>query len=169
MRLQVYWRPPSCRQAFCSSPSYALEKLVWPVHQLKKSDSVTVSFIASAALPTQWGQFTIHGFEDSATGKEHVALAMGDLGPGQPILCRLHSECLTGDCLFSLRCDCGPQLLAAMQRIAEEGQGLILYLRQERKGHWLTKQNQSLWPAGQRSRYGRSERTTGVCCRWSRI
>ena len=65
------------------------------------------------------------------TGKEHVALAMGDLGPGQPILCRLHSECLTGDCLFSLRCDCGPQLQAAMQRIAEEGQGLILYLRQE--------------------------------------
>ena len=95
---------------------------------------MTVSFIASAALPTQWGQFTIHGFEDSATGKEHVALAMGDLGPGQPILCRLHSECLTGDCLFSLRCDCGPQLLAAMQRIAEEGQGLILYLRQEGRG-----------------------------------
>tara|TARA_B100000161_G_scaffold264466_1_gene237810 strand:+ start:884 stop:1468 length:585 start_codon:yes stop_codon:yes gene_type:complete len=95
---------------------------------------VTVSFIASAALPTHWGQFTIHGFEDSATGKEHVALAMGGLGPGQPILCRLHSECLTGDCLFSLRCDCGPQLQAAMQRIAEEGQGLILYLRQEGRG-----------------------------------
>ncbi len=95
---------------------------------------MTVSFIASAALPTHWGQFTIHGFEDSATGKEHVALAMGGLGPGQPILCRLHSECLTGDCLFSLRCDCGPQLQAAMQRIAEEGQGLILYLRQEGRG-----------------------------------
>lgn len=95
---------------------------------------MTVSFIASAALPTQWGQFTIHGFEDSATGKEHVSLAMGELGPGQPILCRLHSECLTGDCLFSLRCDCGPQLQAAMQRIAEEGQGLILYLRQEGRG-----------------------------------
>jgi len=63
-----------------------------------------------------------------------VALAMGDLGPGQPILCRLHSECLTGDGLFSLRCDCGPQLQAAMQRIAEEGQGLILYLRQEGRG-----------------------------------
>lgn len=59
---------------------------------------------------------------------------MGDLGPGQPILCRLHSECLTGDGLFSLRCDCGPQLQATMQRIAEEGQGLILYLRQEGRG-----------------------------------
>lgn len=95
---------------------------------------MTVSFIASAELPTQWGQFTIHGFEDSATGKEHVALAVGELGPFKPILCRLHSECLNGDCLFSLRCNCGPQLQAAMQRIAEEGQGLIPYLRLEGRG-----------------------------------
>ena len=95
---------------------------------------MTVSFIASAALPTQWGQSTIHGFEDSATGKEHVALAVGELGTGKPTLCRSHPEYLTGDCLCSLRCDCGPQLQAAMQRIAEEGQGLILYLRQEVRG-----------------------------------
>ena len=95
---------------------------------------MSISYVASAALPTQWGQFTIHGFEDSASGKEHVALTMGALKPGEPVLSRLHSECLTGDCLFSLRCDCGPQLQAAMQQIAEAGAGLILYLRQEGRG-----------------------------------
>ena len=95
---------------------------------------MTVSFVATAALPTQWGQFTIHGFEDQSTGKEHVALAFGDLSSDQPVLCRVHSECLTGDCLFSLRCDCGSQLQEALKRIAEEGRGVLLYLRQEGRG-----------------------------------
>ena len=95
---------------------------------------MTAKFVASAALPTAWGQFTIHGFEDSANGKEHVALSFGDVTTDQPLLCRVHSECLTGDCLFSLRCDCGPQLQTAMERIAKEGAGLILYLRQEGRG-----------------------------------
>ena len=93
-----------------------------------------VKFVAGATLPTEWGDFTIHGFEDPATGKEHVALAMGDLSTEEPVLCRVHSECLTGDALFSLRCDCGPQLLYAMQHIAREGRGIILYLRQEGRG-----------------------------------
>lgn len=95
---------------------------------------MTVKFVASASLPTQWGQFTIHGFEDSEQDKEHVALSYGELNGDTPVLCRVHSECLTGDCLFSLRCDCGSQLNAAMQRIAAEGSGLILYLRQEGRG-----------------------------------
>ena len=95
---------------------------------------MTVSFVASAALPTQWGQFTIHGFEDQSTGKEHVALAFGDLSSDQPVLCRVHSECLTGDCLFSLRCDCGSRLQEALKRIAKEGRGVVLYLRQEGRG-----------------------------------
>jgi len=95
---------------------------------------LTAKFVASAALPTRWGKFTIHGFEDADSGKEHVALSLGDLSGDAPVLCRVHSECLTGDCLFSLRCDCGPQLKTAMQRIAEEGRGLILYLRQEGRG-----------------------------------
>lgn len=95
---------------------------------------MTVSFVASAILPTQWGQFTIHGFEDQSNGKEHVALAFGDLSGEQPVLCRVHSECLTGDCLFSLRCDCGPQLQCAMESVAKEGRGIILYLRQEGRG-----------------------------------
>ena len=86
---------------------------------------MSVQYVASATLPTHWGQFTIHGFEDSATGKEHVALTMGDIQQGDAPLCRIHSECLTGDCLFSLRCDCGSQLQVAMQRIAAEGKGLF--------------------------------------------
>ncbi|MEX0617389.1 MAG: GTP cyclohydrolase II [Pseudohongiellaceae bacterium] len=93
---------------------------------------MTVKFVASARLPTPWGEFTIHGYEEG--GKEHVALAMGDLSLDQPLLCRVHSECLTGDCLFSLRCDCGSQLRFAMERVAQEGRGLILYLRQEGRG-----------------------------------
>lgn len=95
---------------------------------------MSVQYVASATLPTQWGVFSIHGFEESSTGKEHVALTLGDLQDGEPPLCRIHSECLTGDCLFSLRCDCGSQLQLAMQKIADEGRGIILYLRQEGRG-----------------------------------
>lgn len=93
-----------------------------------------MKFVAGASLPTEWGAFTIHGFEDPDTGKEHVALVMGEPDGDAPVLCRVHSECLTGDALFSLRCDCGPQLRYAMQQIAKEGRGMILYLRQEGRG-----------------------------------
>lgn len=93
-----------------------------------------VKFIANASLPTELGDFMIHGFEDLLTGKEHVVLTMGDIGTEEPVLARVHSECLTGDALFSLRCDCGPQLQYAMQKIAEQGRGMILYLRQEGRG-----------------------------------
>ena len=91
-------------------------------------------FIESSKLPTRWGVFDIHGFEDSDTGKEHVALTLGDVGDGEPVLTRVHSECLTGDALFSLRCDCGAQLQAALQKIADEKRGALLYLRQEGRG-----------------------------------
>jgi len=76
----------------------------------------------------------MHGFADSETGKEHLALSMGDLSNGSVALVRLHSECLTGDALFSLRCDCGSQLQEALKRISEEGRGVLLYLRQEGRG-----------------------------------
>ncbi|MEZ5538882.1 MAG: GTP cyclohydrolase II [Pseudomonadales bacterium] len=91
-------------------------------------------FVASSQLPTTWGDFTLHGFEDSDTQQEHIALTMGDVSDGSPVLARIHSECLTGDVLHSLRCDCGAQLNAAMQAIAEEGRGVLLYLRQEGRG-----------------------------------
>jgi len=91
-------------------------------------------FVAASQLPTPFCVFTMHGFLDEATGKEHVALTLGDVADGQPVLGRLHSECLTGDALFSLRCDCGFQLEAAMRAIAAEGRGVLLYLRQEGRG-----------------------------------
>ncbi|AXK40641.1 GTP cyclohydrolase II [Crenobacter cavernae] len=96
--------------------------------------SAAVRHVARCKLPTQWGEFTMHGFEEAGSGKEHVALTLGDFGDGEPALVRLHSECLTGDALFSLRCDCGFQLAAALEAIAKEGRGALLYLRQEGRG-----------------------------------
>ncbi len=95
---------------------------------------MSIAFIASSKLPTRHGHFLIHAFEESETGQEHIALSMGNVADGQPVLIRVHSECLTGDGFGSLRCDCGPQLEAAMQKVAQEGRGVILYLRQEGRG-----------------------------------
>tara|TARA_B100000929_G_scaffold117101_1_gene92853 strand:+ start:456 stop:1091 length:636 start_codon:yes stop_codon:yes gene_type:complete len=95
---------------------------------------VTIRFIAASRLPTPWATFTMHGFEDEATGKDHIALTLGEIDDGAPVLGRVHSECLTGDALFSMRCDCGYQLQEALKRIASEGRGVILYLRQEGRG-----------------------------------
>lgn len=95
---------------------------------------MAIQFVESSKLPTPWGMFEIHGFEDTDTQKEHIVLTMGDVSNGEPVLARIHSECLTGDALFSLRCDCGAQLQAAMHRIALEGRGAIFYLRQEGRG-----------------------------------
>lgn len=94
----------------------------------------SVSLIASSKLPTPWGTFTLVGFKEAASGKDHAALVMGDITTPEPVLGRIHSECLTGDALFSLRCDCGFQLQAAMQRIAQEQRGVLLYVRQEGRG-----------------------------------
>lgn len=98
-----------------------------------KIQSATAQATGDARLPTQWGEFRIHGFE-TANGQEHVALVMGKPHEAEAPLVRVHSECLTGDALFSQRCDCGPQLEAAMKRIGEAGEGIILYLRQEGRG-----------------------------------
>ncbi len=95
---------------------------------------MAVVFVAASKLPTPFAEFTMHGFLDEETGKEHVALTLGEIADGEPVLARLHSECLTGDALFSQRCDCGAQLHAAMQAIAAEGRGVLLYLRQEGRG-----------------------------------
>ncbi len=89
---------------------------------------------AKAKLPTEYGDFDIYGYVNDITGEHHVALVRGDLTDGENVLCRVHSECLTGDVFGSQRCDCGPQLHAAMARVAEEGRGVILYMRQEGRG-----------------------------------
>lgn len=95
---------------------------------------MTARYVESSRLPTLWGDFVMHGFEDAEFNKEHVVLTMGDVGSGEPVLARVHSECLTGDALFSMRCDCGNQLQAALKAIAEEGRGALFYLRQEGRG-----------------------------------
>lgn len=87
-----------------------------------------------AKLPTKWGQFDIHVHHEEETGLDHVALMLGSMEGPDPVLMRVHSECLTGDAFSSLRCDCGPQLDAAMQAIVENGWGCLLYLRQEGRG-----------------------------------
>jgi GTP cyclohydrolase II len=93
---------------------------------------MALQHIADSKLPTQFGEFriSVYGAPD---GKEHVVISMGDL-KGEPPLIRIHSECLTGDALFSLRCDCGAQLEAALEKIADAGRGAVLYLRQEGRG-----------------------------------
>ena len=93
-----------------------------------------VSQEAKAKLPTECGEFDIYGYVNDITGEHHVALVKGDIGDGENVLCRVHSECLTGDVFGSQRCDCGPQLKAAMQKIQNEGRGIILYMRQEGRG-----------------------------------
>jgi len=89
---------------------------------------------SEARLPTEHGEFNIRVFHESDTGLDHVALTMGEMTGPDPVLMRVHSECLTGDAFGSLRCDCGPQLDAAMKAIADKGWGVILYLRQEGRG-----------------------------------
>lgn len=89
---------------------------------------------ASAKLPTEYGDFQIYGYINDITGEHHVALVCGEIGDGEDILCRVHSECLTGDVFGSARCDCGEQLKTAMQMVQREGRGIILYMRQEGRG-----------------------------------
>ena len=88
---------------------------------------------AEAKLPTRYGDFRLFGFKDKITGAEHAALVLGEV-TDEPILVRVHSECLTGDAFGSLKCDCGEQFDAAMKKIAEEGRGILVYLRQEGRG-----------------------------------
>ena len=93
-----------------------------------------VEKVTEAELPTKYGNFVAHGYIDKVTGDHHIALVKGDISGEEPVLCRVHSECLTGDAFGSLRCDCGEQLQEAMRRIEEKGRGVILYLRQEGRG-----------------------------------
>src|SRR3977135_4537258 len=97
-----------------------------------------VRWVAHAKLPTEYGDFDIHVYENGADGETHVALVRGEIGAGENVLTRVHSACLTGDIFHSARCDCGPQLQLALQRIAGEGRGVLLYLNQEGRGIGLS-------------------------------
>ncbi len=99
-----------------------------------RGNTVAVRYIETCRLPTPFGVFDMHGFEEPDTGKEHIALTLGSLDGDEPMLARTHSECLTGDALYSMRCDCGYQLEEALRSIAREGRGILMYLRQEGRG-----------------------------------
>ena len=100
----------------------------------RRKTECSVEREASAKLPTRYGDFIMYGYENKVTGEHHVALVMGDIADGRPVLARVHSECLTGDALGSRRCDCGEQYDAAMKQIAKEGRGVLVYMRQEGRG-----------------------------------
>ena len=102
--------------------------------QHRYASQVMVKEVARSRLPTQYGDFESIAFESKLDGKNHIALVMGEIKPETPTLVRVHSECLTGDVFHSLRCDCGLQLDAALKKIASEGKGILLYMRQEGRG-----------------------------------
>ena len=107
------------------------------IQQLKeyrKVNDLLVEKVADTKLPTKYGEFRAIGFINKLNGEHHVALVKGDIGDGEDILCRVHSECLTGDAFGSLKCDCGQQFAAAMTAIEKEGRGILLYMRQEGRG-----------------------------------
>ena len=100
----------------------------------RKRHEVLVEQVTATDLPTRYGDFRAYGYVSKVTGEHHIALVKGEIGDGQDILCRVHSECLTGDTFGSMRCDCGQQLAAAMAQIEKEGRGILLYMRQEGRG-----------------------------------
>ena len=100
----------------------------------RKCHDKLVKRMTTVKMPTKYGNFTAYGFINTLNGEHHVALVKGDIGNGENVLCRVHSECLTGDTFGSLRCDCGQQFAAAMTQIEKEGRGILLYMRQEGRG-----------------------------------
>ena len=100
----------------------------------RKCHEKLVERVAVAKMPTKYGNFLAYGYVNRLNGEHHVALVKGEIGAGDEVLCRVHSECLTGDAFGSLRCDCGQQLAAAMSQIEREGRGVLLYMRQEGRG-----------------------------------
>ncbi len=119
--------------AFAKQHGYTVITVEEIIRRRLESESL-VQKEAQAKLPTKYGEFDIHGYENKLNGEHHVALTMGDVADGEPVLCRVHSECLTGDVFGSRRCDCGEQLDRAMECIAREGRGILLYMRQEGRG-----------------------------------
>ncbi|CDI48727.1 bifunctional 3,4-dihydroxy-2-butanone-4-phosphate synthase/GTP cyclohydrolase II [Clostridium tetani] len=100
----------------------------------RRKKETLVQRVVEAKMPTRWGEFKIIGYENKINGEHHVALVMGDIENGEDVLVRMHSECLTGDALGSVRCDCGYQYESAMEAISKEGKGVLVYMRQEGRG-----------------------------------
>lgn len=122
-------RAPQCREF--ADQHHLLMISIADLIKYRRQHESQVTRIADAYLPTQFGEFRAIGYRSEVDATEHIALVAGDIGTGEDVLVRVHSECLTGDVLGSLRCDCGPQLQAAMRKVAEHGRGVVLYV----KGH----------------------------------
>lgn len=120
-------RADQCRD-FCDTHGLVMISIADLIRFRRRTER-QVERVASTTLPTQFGEFTAVGYRSQLDGIEHLALVRGEIGDGQDILVRVHSECLTGDVLGSLRCDCGPQLHAALRAVAEQGRGVVLYVR----------------------------------------
>ena len=97
-----------------------------------------LKFIETSKLPTDLGEFKVHAFTDEEKSKDHLAISMGDLLTNEPVLCRIHSQCITGESFFSMRCDCRYQLTESLSQVAEKGRGVIFYLQQEGRGIGLS-------------------------------
>lgn len=104
------------------------------LQEYRKLHENHVTCAASAKMPTRYGEFQVYGYQNRLNGEHHIALVKGDLGDGENVLCRVHSECMTGDAFGSSRCDCGQQYDAAMKELEKEGRGVLLYMRQEGRG-----------------------------------
>ena len=104
------------------------------IKRYRKEHEKLVECVAKAKLPTKYGDFMMYGYINKLNGEHHVALVKGEIGDGKAVLCRVHSECLTGDAFGSQKCDCGEQLQTALRMIEKEGRGVLLYLRQEGRG-----------------------------------
>ena len=104
------------------------------LQRYRKVNDRLVECVARTKMPTKYGNFIAYGYVNKLNGEHHVALVKGDIGDGENVLCRVHSECLTGDAFGSLKCDCGEQLAQAMRQIEREGRGVLLYMRQEGRG-----------------------------------
>ena len=120
-------RAPALRE-FADQHGLVMVSIADLIAYRRKNESL-VELVATAQLPTEFGVFDICGYQGILDGLDHVAMRIGEIGDGEDILVRVHSECLTGDALGSLRCDCGPQLKAAMRAVAQEGRGIVLYMR----------------------------------------
>ena len=117
------------------SEKYGLKFItIKAIQQYRKVNDKLVECAAITRMPTKYGNFKAYGYVNKLNGEHHVALVKGNIGDGEGILCRVHSECLTGDAFGSVRCDCGQQFAAAMTQIEKEGRGILLYLRQEGRG-----------------------------------
>jgi 3,4-dihydroxy 2-butanone 4-phosphate synthase/GTP cyclohydrolase II len=120
-------RAPACR-AFADEHGLVMISIADLIRFRRRTESL-VTQVAKTPLPTEFGAFIAYGYRSETDGTEHIALVKGDIGDGSDVLVRVHSECLTGDVFGSFRCDCGPQLHAALRRVAEEGRGVVLYVR----------------------------------------